>query len=102
MAIEVVEQTIGLGSSALLRDLAAAIIERHLAKGLKTLSELTKQGTDLSKCLDHLISHFRDIRLLAIDGSLSELIQSPQSDLSELKQQAEQMSVGRLSRIIRI
>ena len=102
LTIEAVEQTIGLGSSSLLRDLAAAIIERHLAKGLQTLNNLAKQGTDLSKCLDHLISHFRDLRLVAIDDSLSELIQSPQSDLPELKQQAEQMSVSRLSRIIKI
>lgn len=102
LTIEAVEQTIGLGSSSLLRDLAVAIIERHLAKGLKTLHDLTKQGTDLSKCLDHLMSHFRDLRLLAIDDSLSELIQNPQSDLPELRQQAEQMSVGRLSRIIRV
>ena len=102
LTIEAVEQTIGLGSSSLLRDLAVAIIERHLVKGLKTLSDLAKQGTDLSKCLDHLISHFRDLRLLVIDDSLGELIQSPQSDLPELKQQAERMSVGRLSRVIKI
>ena len=102
LTIETVEQTIGLGSSSLLRELTAAIIERHLAKGLKTLNDLTKQGTDLSKCLDQLISYFRDLRLLAIDNSLSELIQSPQSDISELKQRSEQMSVNRLSRIIRI
>lgn len=102
LTIETVEQTIGLGSSSLLRDLTAAIIERHLAKGLKTLNDLKKQGTDLSKCLDQLISYFRDLRLLAIDNSLSELIQSPQSDIPELKQQSEQMSVSRLSRIIRI
>lgn len=102
LTLEAVEQTIGLGSTSLLHDLAAAIIGRHLAKGLKTLSDLTKQGTDLSKCLDHLISYFRDLRLLAIDDNLSELVQSPKSDLPELKQQAEQLSVGRLSRIIRI
>ncbi len=102
LTIETVQQTIGLGSSSLLRDLTTAIIERHLGKGLRTLNDLTKQGTDLSKCLDHLISHFRDLRLLAIDNNLSELIQSPTSDLPELKQQAEQMSVSRLSRIIRI
>ena len=102
LTVETVQQTIGLGSSSLLRDLTTAIIERHLAKGLRTLNDLTKQGTDLSRCLDHLISHFRDLRLLAIDNNLSELIQSPTSDLPELKQQAEQMSVSRLSRIIRI
>ena len=102
LTIEAVEQTIGLGSSSLLRDLVTAIIDRHLAKGLKTLNDLTKQGTDLSKCLDHLIGHFRDLRLLVIDESLSELVQSPQSDIPELKQQVERMSLDRLSRIIKI
>ena len=102
LTTDAVEQIIGLGSSALLRKLTTAITERDLSKSLKTLNDLTKQGTDLSQCLDQLIGYFRDLRLLAIDDNLSELIQSPKSDLSELKQQAEQMSVNRLSRIIRI
>ncbi len=102
LTIEAVEQTIGLGSSSLLQELAEAITERSLAKGLKTLSNLTKQGTDLSQCLDQLIGYFRDLRLLAIDSSLSEQVQSPKSDIPRLKQKAEQMSVNRLSRIIKI
>ena len=102
LTIDAVEQIIGLSSTSRLRELAEALTERNLAKCLKTLNNLTKQGTDLSQFLDQLISYFRDLRLLAIDDSLSELIQSPQSDVSELKQKAEQMSVNRLSRIIKI
>ena len=102
LTVEAVEQTIGLGSSSLVQELTEAITERNVAKGLKTLNNLTKQGTDLSQCLDQLIGYFRDLRLLAIDNSLSEQVQSPKSDLPRLKQQAEQMSVGRLSRIIKI
>ena len=102
LTTDAVEQIIGLGSSALLRKLTTAITERDLSKSLKTLNDLTKQGTDLSQCLDQLIGYFRDLRLLAIDDNLSELIQSPKSDVSELKQKAEQMSVNRLSRIIKI
>ena len=102
LTIDAVEQIIGLSSTSLLRELTEALTERNLAKCLKTLNNLTKQGTDLSQFLDQLISYFRDLRLLAIDDSLSELIQSPQSDVSELKQKAEQMSVNRLSRIIKI
>ena len=102
LTTDAVEQIIGLGSSALLRKLTTAITERDLSKSLKTLNDLTKQGTDLSQCLDQLIGHFRDLRLLAIDDNLSELIQSPKSDLPELNQIAEQMSVNRLSRIIKI
>lgn len=102
LTIDAVEQIIGLGSSALLRKLTTSITERDLSKSLKTLNDLTKQGTDLSQCLDQLIGYFRDLRLLAIDDNLSELIQSPKSDVPELKQKAEQMSVNRLSRIIKI
>ena len=102
LTTDAVEQIIGLGSSALLQNLTTAITERDISKSLKTLNDLTKQGTDLSQCLDQLIGYFRDLRLLAIDNNLSDLIQSPQSDLSELKQKAEQMSVSRLSRIIKI
>jgi DNA polymerase-3 subunit gamma/tau len=102
LTTDTVKQIIGLGSSSLLRKLTTAITERDLSKSLKTLNDLTKQGTDLSQCLDQLIGYFRDLRLLAIDDNLSELIQSPKSDLSELKQKAEQMSVNRLSRIIKI
>ena len=102
LTIDAVEQIIGLSSTSMLRELAEALTERNLTKCLKTLNNLTKQGTDLSQFLDQLISYFRDLRLLAIDDSLSELIQSPQSDVSELKQKAEQMSVNRLSRIIKI
>ena len=102
LTIDAVEQIIGLSSTSRLRELAEALTERNLAKSLKTLNNLTKQGTDLSQFLDQLISYFRDLRLLAIDDSLSELIQSPQSDVAELKQKAGQMSVNRLSRIIKI
>ncbi len=99
---DTVKQIIGLGSTSLLRALTTAIIERSLAKSLKTLNTLAKQGTDLSQCLVQLVAYFRDLRLLAIDNGLSELIQSPKSDLPELKEKAEQVSVNRLSRIIKI
>ena len=102
LMVDAVEQVIGLGSSSLLRELTTAMIARDLAKSLKTLNNLAKQGTDLSQCLDQLVAYFRDLRLLAIDDGLSEMVQSPKSDLPELKEKAEQMSVNRLSRIIKI
>ena len=102
LTVDAVEQIIGLGSSSLLQELTTAITGRSLAKSLQTLNNLAKQGTDLSQCLDQLVAYFRDLRLLAIDDSLSDLIQSPKSDLPELKEKAEQVSVNRLSRIIKI
>lgn len=102
LTVATVEPTLGFGSSFLLHELTEAIAQRNLAAGLATLNRLATQGTDLTQCLHQLIVYFRDLRLLAIDNNLEELIQSPKSDLPELKQAAEQMSVGRLSRIIKI
>ncbi len=97
-----VEETLGLGSNLLLHELTEAIEGRNLAAGLATLNKLSKQGMDLAQCLHQLIAYFRDLRLLAIDNQLDELIQSPKSELSELKEKAQQISVDRLSRIIKI
>lgn len=102
LTVATVEETLGLGSSFLLHELTKAIAERNLAEGLATLNKLTKQGTDLVQCLNQLIGYFRDLRLLAIDSNLDALIQSPKSELPELKQKAEKMSVPQLSRIIKI
>ncbi len=97
-----VEETLGLGSNLLLHKLTEAIEGRDLAVGLATLNKLSKQGMDLAQCLHQLIAYFRDLRLLAVDSQLDELIQNPKSELSELKEKAQQISVDRLSRIIKI
>ena len=97
-----VEETLGLGSNLLLHELTEAIEGRDLAAGLTTLNKLSKQGMDLAQCLHQLIAYFRDLRLLAVDNQLDELIQNPKSELSELKEKAQQISVDRLSRIIKI
>ncbi len=97
-----VEETLGLGSNLLLHQLTEAIEGRDLAAGLTTLNKLSKQGMDLAQCLHQLIAYFRDLRLLAVDSQLDELIQNPKSELSELKEKAQQISVDRLSRIIKI
>ncbi len=97
-----VEETLGLGSSSLLYELTEAIVGRNLNSGLTALNQLSVQGMNLTQCLHHLITYFRDLRLLAIDNQLDELIQSPKSELSALKEKAEQIPVDRLTRIIKI
>ena len=102
LTIENVEATLGLGSSFLLNELSESIIKQNLTSGLQTLNKLSRQGMDLVLCLNQLITYFRDLRLLAIDNQLGELIQAPSSELPTLKDKAQEISVERLSRIIRI
>ncbi len=102
LTLENVEETLGLSSSHLLHELIEAIAQRDIASGLAALNKLTIQGVDLAQCLHQVIAYFRDLRLLAIDNQLEDLIQSPKSELVHLKEMAEQISVERLSRIIKI
>ncbi len=102
LTLDNVEETLGLGSSSLLHELTDAIIARNLTDSLNALYKLSIQGLDLEQCLHHILAYFRDLRLLAIDNQLGELIQSPKSELSDLTEKSEQVSVERLSRIIKI
>ena len=102
LTIENVQETLGLGSSYLLNELSESIIRQNLTSGLQTLNKLSRQGMDLVLCLNQLITYFRDLRLLAIDNQLGELIQAPSSELPTLKEKAQEISVERLSRIIKI
>ncbi|MYF99490.1 DNA polymerase III subunit gamma/tau [Candidatus Poribacteria bacterium] len=102
LTLDNVEETLGLSSSNLLYELTEAIAGRNLGTGLAALNQLSIQGMDLAQCLHQIIGYFRDLRLLAIDNNLEDLVQSPKSELSDLKEKAEQISVERLSRIIKI
>lgn len=102
LTLENVEETLGLGSSSLIHRLTEAITERDLTEGLATLNQLSKQGMDLTKCLQQFIAYFRDLRILAIDTQLDDHIQSPKSEVPALKAKAEKVSVERLTRIIKI
>ncbi len=102
LTLENVEESLGLGSSFLLNELSESIINQDLISGLETLNKLSRQGMDLVLCLDQLISYFRDLRLLAIDSQLGDLIHGSSTELPTLKEKADSISVDRLSRIIRI
>ena len=102
LTLENVEESLGLGSSFLLNELSESIINQDLIAGLGTLNKLSQQGMDLVLCLDQLISYFRDLRLLAIDSQLGDLIHGSSTELPTLKEKAENISVDRLARIIRI
>ena len=100
--VDTVDQILGLGSRPLINKLADAIVECNLPDSVQVLASLTKQGADLTQCLHQLIAYFRNLRLLAINADLANLIQASQSDLQAMKQRAVNVSVERLSRIIKI
>lgn len=99
---ETVDQILGLGSQPLINKLVDAILHCNLPDSVQVLASLTNQGADLTQCLHQLIANFRNLRLLTINADLAHLIQGSQSDVQGLKERAADISVERLSRIIKI
>ena len=99
---EKVNQILGFGSIHLINELVRAILECRLSESLQTLASLAKQGMDLLQCLHQLITYFRHLRILAINSKLENLIQSSRSELKRMREQANQTTPERLSRIIKI
>lgn len=102
LSVESVDQILGLGSRPLIHKLVDAILDCNLPDSVQALASLTKQGADLTQCLHQLIAYFRNLRLLAINTDLADLIQGSQSDVQEMRERAADISVERLSRIIKI
>ena len=99
---DTVDQILGLGSRPLINKLVDAILDCNLPDSVQVLASLTNQGADLTQCLHQLIAYFRNLRLLAINTDLADLIQGSQSDIQGIKERAANISVERLSRIIKI
>ncbi|MDE0297596.1 MAG: DNA polymerase III subunit gamma/tau [Candidatus Poribacteria bacterium] len=100
--VEAVDQILGLGSSPLIDKLVDTILDCNLPDSMQVLASLTNQGADLTQCLHQLIAYFRNLRLLAINKDLANLIQGSGSDIQGMKERAADISVERLSRIIKI
>ncbi len=99
---EKINRVLGFGSIHLINELVRAILDCKLSESLQTLANLAKQGVDLLQCLHQLITYFRQLRILAINSNLENLIQGSRSELKRMREQADQTTPERLSRIIKI
>ena len=99
---EEINQILGFGSSHLINELVRTILECKLSESIQTLASLAKQGVDLPQCSHQLITYFRQLRILAINSNLENLIQGSRSELKRMQEQANQTTTERLSRIIKI
>lgn len=99
---EKINQVLGFGSIHLINELVRAILECKLSESLQTLASLAKQGVDLPQCLHQLITYFSQLRILAINSNLENLIQGSRSELKRMQEQADRTTTERLSRIVKI
>jgi len=104
LSIEAINQILGLGATQLIENLSEQVLISDVASAIQHLADLVKVGADLIQCLQQLIAYFSNLRRLAIDTKLSNLIQASPTEVKRMIDQANQSQVSakRLSRILRI
>lgn len=97
-----VSRLLGFGSISLLNKLVEQIIDQNVQNCLEIVNQLAEQGADLSQSLRTLITDFRSLRLIRVSTQLTEIIDASETRLEWMKSQTENVSLERISKILKI
>ncbi len=96
----VVAQALGLGGLDAFFDLGEAIAGRDAKRALETLDRLYDGGMDVEEIADGLTHHLRQLLLLAVDPSLTKLIEAAPADRDRYAAQAPRFRSTDLSAML--
>jgi DNA polymerase-3 subunit gamma/tau len=99
VTLEMVQRVLGTASSAAVRDLVEALIQRDAAEGLRVINRATDSGTDPRQFGQQVVEHLRGVLLAQTAGA--EMVEATQEDRAMFAEQAEQISRNTLMRALR-
>lgn len=83
-------------------ELSNYIIDQNTKKSLEILNELVLYGKDIRILIDELISHFRNLMVCKVSMDVEELISLPEESITQLREQAQNIDINDLIRILNI
>lgn len=83
-------------------ELSNFIIDQNTKKSLEILNELVLYGKDIRILIDELISHFRNLMVCKVSVDVDELISLPEESITQLREQAQNIDINDLIRILNI
>jgi DNA polymerase III subunit gamma/tau len=92
----------GLTARSQILDLTHAVIAGEFAQALQQLTDLSKNGKDLSRLLSDLLQHFRNLLLFQLSGGDLSLLEASEAELAGLAEQSKAISSDALIRIMEI
>ena len=101
IAIEDVEGLLGEVDAELLFQAAELVLERDVSGAFRFVAGLAESGIDMSEFVKGLVSHFRDLFVLAAVGAESA-VDTTAEDLGRLESQAGRFGAARIARILEI
>jgi DNA polymerase-3 subunit gamma/tau len=97
-----VRELLGVVAEAVLDELVAAIAAQSAERALGLVHQLISSGQNLSHFCREAIRHFRNLLVVRVCGSDSELVASPQDERPRLAKQSAQFSEEDLTRFFNI
>ena len=82
--------------------LSQSIIDEDTKKSLQILNEFIIWGKDIRNLINDLIDHFRNLMVCKVSKDLDEIISLPEESIERLKNQAENININDLIRILNI
>ena len=83
-------------------ELSQAILDENTKKSLQILNEFIIWGKDIRNLINDLIDHFRNLMVCKVSKDLDEIISLPEESIERLKNQAENININDLIRILNI
>ncbi|RDY25052.1 DNA polymerase III subunit gamma/tau, partial [Romboutsia weinsteinii] len=83
-------------------ELGQYIIDQNTTKSLQILNEFVLWGKDIRNLVNDLIDHFRNLMVCKVSTDLDEIISLPEETIAQLKEQAKNVDINDLIRILNI
>ena len=83
-------------------ELSQSIIDENTKKSLQILNEFIIWGKDIRNLINDLIDHFSNLMVCKGSKDLDEIISLPEESIERLKNQAENININDLIRILNI
>lgn len=91
---------LGEVASSVLSKFGNALADRDIPALFMQIAEQVEQGNDLLELTRDLVAHMRDVYMVSMAGAKKEILDCSESELAELKAEADKFTADRLARIL--
>ena len=100
VSLEQVRSELGISGDLRIRQLAESLLKRDISSGLALINSVAADGIDLKQFNRGLIEYLRE--LLLVKSGTDKVTDLPHESIKEMKKIVASISLGELSRIIRL
>lgn len=102
LSYEHVLNVLGAVETEVFHELLLAVSKQETATALKILGEVVQDGRDLNQFVTEFTGYMRNLMIVQTGADVSEILETSDEGIEQLKEDAQQIEAGELIRLIRI